>query len=99
MGICFCHGNDFIFVNVLNYGFDLSAVRDLAANKNDSLKMNQLLTSFSVKLFFTRYYLFHNFIVVLFVPRFIENRMIYLLASLLLIDLFSLRWFSWVWRK
>jgi hypothetical protein len=28
-----CHGNDFIFVNVLNYGFDLSAVRDLAAKK------------------------------------------------------------------
>jgi hypothetical protein len=52
MGLCFCHGNDFIFVNVLNYGFDLSAVRDLAANKNDSLKMNQLLTKFFSKTFF-----------------------------------------------
>jgi PST family polysaccharide transporter len=83
------------FVNVLNYGFDLSAVRDLAANKNDSLKMNQLFNEvFSVKLFLLGIAYCIIFIVVLFVPRFIENRMIYLLASLLLIgDLFSLRWF------
>lgn len=83
------------FVNMLNYGFDLSAVRDLAKNKNDSVKVNQLFNKvFSVKLFLLGIAFVILFLLVLFVPRFIAGRNLYLLASLLLIgDLFSLRWF------
>lgn len=83
------------FVNVLNYGFDLSAVRDLAKTKNHSVKVNQLFNEvFSVKLFLLGIAYSVIFILVLFVPRFMEGSTIYLLASSLLIgDLFSLRWF------
>jgi O-antigen/teichoic acid export membrane protein len=83
------------FVNVLNYGFDLSAVRYLAKNKNNSLKVNQLFNEvFSVKLFLLGIAYSVILIVVFFVPRFMEERVVYILASSLLIgDLFSLRWF------
>jgi PST family polysaccharide transporter len=83
------------FVNVLNYGFDLSAVRDLAKNKNNSFKVNQLFNEvFSVKLFLLGIAYSIILILLLLIPRFMEGRIIYLLASSLLIgDLFSLRWF------
>jgi len=83
------------FVNVLNYGFDLSAVRDLVKNKNNSLIMTQLFSEvFSVKLFLLGIAFSIILLLVFFIPRFMEVRAIYLLASSLLIgDLFSLRWF------
>lgn len=83
------------FVNVLNYGFDLSMVRDLAKNKNNLLKVNELFNEvFSVKLFLLGVTFCVILVLVLFVPRFMEGRVIYLMTSSLLIgDLFSLRWF------
>ncbi|WPR71639.1 oligosaccharide flippase family protein [Flavobacterium sp. NG2] len=83
------------FVNFLNYGFDLSAVRELAKNKNNLEKVEQLFNEvFSVKLFLIGIAYCIIFILVLFIPRFEEARNLFLLASLLLIgDLFSLRWF------
>ena len=82
-------------VNILNYGFDLSVVRDLAKNKNNAGKVSILFNEvFSVKLFLLVIAYLIIFIVVFFVPRFEDERVLYLIASTLLIgDLFSLRWF------
>lgn len=83
------------FVNVLNYGFDLSTVRDLAINKNNPTKVNDLFNQvFSIKLFLLIVVYCVVFGLLCFVPRFLEDKNIYLLGTLLLIaDLFSLRWF------
>ena len=82
------------FVNVLNYGFDLAVVRELAKNKENPVKINQLFNAvFSVKLFLMVLIFFVLLVLVFFVPKFMEFKELYFLASLLLVaDLFSLRW-------
>ena len=83
------------FVNILNYGFSLSAVREIAKNKEDSLKLNQLFNEvISVKavLFILEYVLFIGLIWI--VPKFWEHKTIYFFTSFMLVgELFSLRWF------
>ncbi|WP_366184844.1 oligosaccharide flippase family protein [Flavobacterium ovatum] len=83
------------FVNVLNYGFDLAVVRELAKNKDNTAKINQLFNEvFSVKLFLLLLVYLVLFILVFFVPKFKDGNVLYFSASLLLLgDLFSLRWF------
>ncbi|GGF81763.1 oligosaccharide flippase family protein [Wenyingzhuangia marina] len=83
------------FVNILNYGFNLSTVRELARHKNDNIKVNLIFNEvFSVKLFLFAL-LFLLFIGVSFIiPKFSEHFHLYFFASLILLgDLFSLRWF------
>lgn len=83
------------FVNVLNYGFNLSAVRELAKNRNNVLKVNQIFNEvFSVKLLlFGFLYLIILFLIFL-IPEFWMHKKLYFFASFLLIaELFSLRWF------
>ena len=83
------------FVNVLNYGFNLSTVRELAKHKNDQIKVNLIFNEvLSVKLFLF-VLLFVLFLAIsLVIPKFSEHFHLYFFASLLLLgDLFSLRWF------
>ncbi len=82
------------FVNVLNYGFNLSTVREVAKNKEDKLKINQIFNEvLSVKVFICCLLYFIYFILLFFIPKFLEYRTLYFYSSLLLIsDLFSLRW-------
>lgn len=83
------------FVNVLNYGFNLSTVRELAKHKHDQTKVNTIFNEvLSVKLFLfgVLYILFLG--VSFIIPKFSEHFNLYFFASLVLIgDLFSLRWF------
>lgn len=83
------------FVNILNYGFDLSSVRILAINKDNPVKIRQLFNEvISVKLFLVIIIYSIIFAVVFFIPRLGEYKRLFLYASLILVgDLFSLRWF------
>ncbi len=83
------------FMNVLNYGFSLATVREIAKNKENPEKINQLFNEvFSVKivLFSIEYSVF---ILLIFIfPIFWEFKTLYFFTSFLLIgELFSLRWF------
>lgn len=83
------------FVNLLNYGFNLSTVREIAKNKNNPKKLQALFNEvLSVKLFLF-VLLFSVFLLLIYlVPQFSRYKLLYLYSSLLLFgDLFSLRWF------
>jgi len=83
------------FVNVLNYGFNLSAVRELAKNKNNHQKTQKIFNEvLSVKLvLFIGLYILYLFLVYT-IPKFTEYMTLYLASSLVLFgDFFSLRWF------
>ena len=83
------------FVNLLNYGFNLSTVRDLAKTKGNPQQLQTIFNEvFSVKLvlflFLTALFLVLTF----WIPKFSNYKTLYLMSSLLLLgDLFSLRWF------
>ena len=82
-------------VNTTNYGFDLTAVRELARSNGNRKKINQLFNEvFSVKLYLTGFMILLMLILIFSVPSFTSNKDVYLFSSFLLIgDLFSLRWF------
>ncbi len=82
-------------MNILNYGFNLSTVRELVKYKNDTAKINLLFNEvISVKLFlFVLLFLFFLVLIVL-VPEFWNQKLLYIYTSFLLVgELFSLRWF------
>lgn len=83
------------FVNLLNYGFNLSAVRDIVKSKKNPLKLTRTFSDvFWVKLalFILLYPVYLTLIYN--VPQFSEYKTLYFYSSLLLFgDLFSLRWF------
>lgn len=83
------------FANVINYGFDLSAVRELSINKGNSSKVNKLFNEvFSVKLYLWCIITIVLVGLIFIIPQFKEMRMLYISASFILVgDLFSLRWF------
>lgn len=85
----------YFFVNVLNYGFDISAVRELAIHKTDKVKISEIVSKvISVKLFLAVILYVIVFGFIFFIPRFWDHRLMYFFASLVLVgDLFSLRWF------
>ena len=84
-----------LFVNVLNYGFSLSTVREIAKNKENPVRLNTLVSEvFSVKivLFIIEYLLFIALIMLF--PSLWEQKEMYFFTSFFLIaELFSLRWF------
>jgi O-antigen/teichoic acid export membrane protein len=83
------------FVNILNYGFSLATVRELAKNKENPTKINELFNEvISVKLvLFLLEYGFFMLLIVLF-PTFWELKTLYFFTSLILVaELFSFRWF------
>ena len=83
------------FVNVLNYGFNLSAVRELAKNKDKAYKVNEIFNEvFSVKLVLFGFLFLFIIVLIFMIPEFWVQKQLYFFASFLLIaELFSLRWF------
>ena len=82
-------------VNFTNFGFDLSAVRALAKEANDTKMVNKLFNEvFSVKLYLTGFFLVVFFLLILIVPAFSSYKLLFGFATFLVLgDLFSLRWF------
>ncbi|SFS53625.1 oligosaccharide flippase family protein [Lutibacter maritimus] len=83
------------FVNIANYGFNLAAVRELSkkpkTTKNISKVFNEV---FSVKVYVTCVLYLILVFLILLVPKFQSHKLLFGLASLLLIsDVFSIRWF------
>jgi len=83
------------FVNLLNYGFNLATVREIAKIKGDRSRLQSIfneILSVKLVLFVGLFFLF--LMLVFLVPKFEEQKTLYLFSSLLLFgDLFSLRWF------
>lgn len=82
-------------VNVLNYGFNLSAVREIAKNKHNNKLLSKIVSeviSVKIVLLLVVYSLLLFLIIV--IPEFWEHKTLYFFASLILVgELFSLRWF------
>jgi O-antigen/teichoic acid export membrane protein len=83
------------FVNIANYGFDLSAVRALAAHKKTRKHINnQFNVVFSVKVYLTVFLLLLYAVMAFVLPKIAQNLWLYVFASGMLIsELFALRWF------
>jgi len=81
--------------NVMNYGFNLATVREVAKNKKNKRVINEIFsTVFSVKIFLL--IVIYGFLLILIfsIPEYYSQKKMYFFASFLLIgDLFSLRWF------
>lgn len=83
------------FVNIANYGFDLSAVRDLSANKKTRKHINaQFNLVFSVKVYLTIFLVLLYAAMAVVFPKLTQSIWLYVFAAgLLLSELFALRWF------
>ncbi len=81
--------------NVLNYGFNLATVREIAKNKNDKVKLNQIFSEvISVKLFLLVFIFSFLIILIKVIPTYSIHKNLYLFSSFILLgDLFSLSWF------
>ncbi len=83
------------FVNILNYGFNLSTVREIATNKHHPESLQTIFNEvLSVKLFLFIVLLSVYFVLTYSVPQFSDHKTLYICCSFILFgDLFSLRWF------
>jgi len=83
------------FVNVLNYGFNLTTVREIAQSSKDTETLQRIFNEvFSVKLILFFALLIAFLLLTFAVPSFYKFKTLYFCCSLLLVaDLFSLRWF------
>lgn len=82
----FAYALVFYLINIVQYGFSLSAVRLIAVNKEDKNKVNEIYSSvFTTQLYLTLVVLFILFILVSFVDKFNENYLVYYFFSLILI--------------
>jgi len=84
-----------LLVNITNYGFNLTAVRQLARYGKNTKKINKLFNEvFSVKLYLTGFVLVLLLLLTIVVPSFESYKLVYIFASFIIVgDLFSLRWF------
>jgi len=82
-------------VNIMNYGFNLSTVREIAKHKNDQTFLNNCFNEvFSVKLLLYAVLMLVLIFLVCFVPKFENHSSLYLFGSLILFsEVFSTRWF------
>ena len=89
------------FVNVLNYGFNLSTVREVAKNRGNLKYINRVFNQvFSVKLFLFLMLITVFSALVFALPTFKEYKIVCFFSSfLLLVDLFSVRWFFYGMEK
>jgi len=81
------------FINIINYSFDFTAVRDLAnpSKKNTNSIFNEV---FTVKFYLTGILFIFLILIVLLFPKFSEHKSLYVFGTFLLVsELFSLRWF------
>ena len=83
------------FVNLLNYGFNLSAVRKIAKSKKDPTELSKIFNDvFGVKLFLILILYPIYLLLIYYIPEFSQYKLLYFYSSLLMFgDLFSLRWF------
>lgn len=83
------------FVNILSYGFDLVAVREIAVHKNNATKLSQIFSEvISVKIALFLMVFLILLLLMLIIPKFWNYKTLFLFSSLLLVnELFSLRWF------
>lgn len=81
--------------NVLNYGFNLATVREIATNRHDKEIVNKIFSEvISVKLFLMALISLFLFLVVMSFPIFMHQRPLYFFGLFILFgDVFSLRWF------
>lgn len=81
--------------NVLNYGFNLVTVREIAKNKANKAKLNHIFSEvISVKLFLLVVIFFFLVILLIVFPGYAIYKNVYLFSSFILLgDLFSLSWF------
>ncbi|MGY5351712.1 oligosaccharide flippase family protein [Wenyingzhuangia sp. IMCC45533] len=83
------------FTNVLNYGFNLSTVRDLAKADEDKSMISKLFN----EVINVRFYLFvFSYLIIvlilILVPKFDPHKKVYVFSSFILLGhFFSLRWF------
>lgn len=84
-----------LMVNIMNYGFNLSTVREIAKHKNDAVFMNNCFNEvFSVKLLLYAILMSVFIPLVLFIPKFAIHSSLYLFGSFILFsEVFSTRWF------
>lgn len=82
------------FMNILNYGFNLDAVRELAIHKNNPQKVNQIFNEvMNVKFYLLIFSIIILTVIISFFP-FVKNKTVFFAAATLLIpEFFSLRWF------
>lgn len=84
-----------IFMNLMNYGFNLVTVRELTKSKQNAQKVNQLFNEvLSVKLFLFGISATILVVLIAIIPEFWEQKTLYFYSLFLLIgEFFSLRWF------
>ena len=84
-----------ILVNILNYGFDYTAVREIANSNKAPEVINKVFNeTLNVKFFIFTVLMVVALGCILFIPILYQNRLIYLYSLLILFShVFSLRWF------
>lgn len=83
------------FLNITQYGFSLSAVRDLSINQNNPKKTEDIFNSvFTTKLYLFIFSFFVIILLIFSVSSFYENQLLYFLATgLILGDVLFPKWF------
>ena len=89
------------FVNIMRYGFNLSIVRVVSKNREDSKYISRVFNQvFSVKLFLFLFLTMFFALLTFTIPAFKAHKTLCFYASLLLlVDLFSVRWFFYGMEK
>lgn len=84
-----------VLVNIINYGFNLVAVRELAKVKHKQSKVTYIFNEvFSVKIYLTLFFLIVTVVLVQLIPSLKQYQLLYSFGLLFLIaELFSSRWF------
>lgn len=91
----FAYSLIFYLLNITQYGFGLSAVREIAINRNDTSALNRTFSDvFTAKIYLLLFTIFLLIIIVLIVPSFSKEPFLYIPFVLLLIgDVLFCSWF------
>lgn len=82
----FAYALVFYLLNIVQYGFSLSAVRLIAVNRDDKEKINKIYNSvFTTQLYLTIVVLIILFLLITFIDKFNENASVYYFFSLIII--------------
>lgn len=91
----FAYALIFYLINIVQYGFSLSAVRLIAVNKDDKNKLNKIYSDvFTTQLYLSIVVFVILFLLVFFVNKFKDNYLVYVFFTLLILgELLSPLWF------
>lgn len=91
----FAYALIFYLINIIQYGFSLSAVRLIAVNKEDKNKLNKIYSDVFTTQFYLSIVVFSIlFLLVFFVNKFRDNYLVYSFFSLILVgELLTPLWF------